>query len=76
MKEGDKIIWDSGFGYDIGEFKKISMAHSDSFIIVLRSGNSRNAQILVSSNEVTAYSDQLAEELSKKYSCILKSFKN
>lgn len=75
MNQGDKIIWDSGFGYDIGEFVKNSLAHENHSIIVLRSGISANKQLLVSSKEIIEYTDEHATELSKRYSCTLKIFK-
>ena len=68
FKENDNIIWDSGFGYEIGTFKGKSNC-DDNYVIDLKSGNILD-KISVPFNEVFLYSDELIFKLSNKYGYI------
>lgn len=66
MKPGDKVIWNSGFGYDIGILIDESPAMYN-WTIELKTGKYIELKISVSKNTVFIYSEELIEELYKKY---------
>jgi hypothetical protein len=67
MKQGDKIIWNSGFGYDIGYF----ISESDdvmynSLKINLVTGIAQG-DTLRSRDEILPYTDENIESMISKY---------
>ena len=65
MNEGDKIIWDSHFGYEIGYFGGVGKIYSsfecDMITGIVQGLNS------YTETEIYPYSDELVLELTKKY---------
>lgn len=67
FQEDDKIIWDSGSGYEIGCFISDGDEHLyNHFWVNLQTGKF-TGKTLLPKNEITAYTEKLASELSKKY---------
>ncbi len=67
MKDGDKIIWDSGYGYEIGYFIEESShciynTYKINLVTGICIGITHRSQ-----NEVKPYSEELAKELRDKY---------
>ena len=63
---GDKVIWDSHFGYDIALFLREGVAY-DHWKIELHSGKFRWTETIVSKSELHHYSKELIAKLTKKY---------
>ena len=66
METGDKIIWDSSFGYEIGYYEHESITQHDHVQVSLVTG------VVIGStgkptNEVKPYSNELDEKLATKY---------
>lgn len=61
---GDKVIWNSGFGYEIGTFVEEKNMYG-CFTILLCSGSFRDTKIQIYTGEVQHYSKELIEELTK-----------
>lgn len=66
MKKGDKVIWDSHFGYDIGYFLGKGAAY-EHWAIKFASGICCGEQGLVAKTELHPYSKELIAELTEKY---------
>lgn len=67
FEKGDRIIWHSHFGYDIGEFQ-CDAPSMDNYTIQLLSGKFCDfGMSSVSRSEVFKYSEELVVELTKKY---------
>ena len=64
MKKGDRVIWDSGFGYEIGYCKEID---NEDFFIEYASGSAVGRIGRVLTSEIFPYSDKLVKKLTKKY---------
>ena len=67
MKEGDKIIWDSGFGYEVGYFiedgdKKMS----NTYVIELVTGVEKG-RTYRSKDEITIYTLENQSQMKSKY---------
>ena len=73
FKKGDKIIWNSHFGYEIGYFIEESKTQVYSYKVKMITGVVQEENTL-SQNEIKKYSKELAEELAVKYSCKVKTF--
>lgn len=67
MKKGDRIIFDSGSGYEIGCFVKRHLDESPQVVIEFKSGTVRDKIGVVWSSEVKPYSKELVKELTAKY---------
>lgn len=68
FKKGDRVIWNSCFGYDIGYFNGNGYAREgESIIMSLESGHLAGSDILLAPFEVFPYSDELVDKLTKKY---------
>jgi hypothetical protein len=68
FKKGDRVIWNSCFGYDIGYFDRNGFAYdSESIALTLQTGSFAGSDILVAPFEVFPYSDELVDQLTKKY---------
>lgn len=65
MSENDRIIWDSGHGYEIGYFKGEGVIY-DSFLVDLVTGIAQGL-CSFSKSEIKPYSNELISELTKKY---------
>ena len=63
---GDKVIWDSHFGYDIATFIGEGAAY-EHWKIELHSGKFRYTETMVSKSELHHYSKELIAEMTKKY---------
>jgi hypothetical protein len=63
---GDKVIWDSHFGYDIATFIGEGAAY-EHWKIELHSGKFRHTETMVSKSELHHYSKELIAEMTKKY---------
>ena len=66
MKKGDKVIWDSHFGYDLAYFIGEGAAY-EHWSIKLASGRCCGERALVAKTELHPYSKELIAELTKKY---------
>jgi len=67
MKKGDKIIWDSGFGYEIGYFIEDSENKMyNSFKVELITGVVQE-ETLISKDEIIPYTKESQEQMSNKY---------
>ena len=66
MKFKDKIIWDSGFGYDTGIYIKEQGVMYNTCLIELQSGR-YPGKISVTPSQVIPYSTDKIKELSIKY---------
>ena len=63
--KGDKVIWDSHFGYEIGYF--IGEGNQDNtWFIDIRTGIC-TGECWLSKNEIYKYSDELIQKLTEKY---------
>lgn len=65
FKKGDKVIWDSLFGYDIGLFIGEGNQYN-TYLIDVKSGMIRE-KCSYSKYEIHHYSEQMITELAKKY---------
>ena len=63
----DKVIYDSGFGYDIGYYVDYSTIEYDSVTLLMATGISAGHEILVNRNTVIPYSKEKIKELTKIY---------
>ena len=76
MKKGDRIIWDSGFGYEIGIYESDKGVMYNTCLVQLMSGDVKhNTPVSVPINDVHAYSKTRVALLTIKYGYI-KSFKD
>lgn len=66
MKEGDRIIWDSSFGYDIGVFVSDAISYGN-VTIETYSGITAGSEISVRKSCVYDYSDELRDKMAQKY---------
>lgn len=73
FSSGDKIIWDSGFGYELGVFLSENNAVMNSYTIDLVTGKCQGSTSRDIS-EIKHYSVELAIKLTKKYKCYFKDF--
>jgi hypothetical protein len=65
LQKNDKVIWDSGYGYDIGYF--IGEGNSyNTYLIDMKTGIVRG-ECSYPKNKIYKHSDQLEMELKKKY---------
>lgn len=71
MKIGDKVIWNSNFGYEVGYFLGDSNAYFQ-YSVKIVSGKYKGISS-VSRCSLKPYSDDLIKELTKEYG-YLKSF--
>lgn len=65
FKKGDRVIWNSCFGYEIGFFEQAD--HDESIILTLSTGSLVGADIKVAPFEVFPYSNDLVDQLTKRY---------
>lgn len=67
MKKGDKIIWDSGFGYDIGYFieETEGFMYNTHRIELITGGIT--GEMLVSKYEVKKYSPEALQVMQNTY---------
>lgn len=63
---GDKVIWDSHFGYDIATFIGEGSAY-EHLKIELHSGKFRGTDTMVSKSELHHYSKELIAKMTAKY---------
>ena len=61
----DKIVWNSGFGYEIGFFLGDGWVYN-TYLIEIMTGIS-TGEYCYSKEEIYKYSDELIDELTKKY---------
>ncbi len=66
MKAGDKILWNSGYGYDIGYYKDDKGLLNTTCLIHLNSGP-KQGDLIVKKQEVILYSDENKSRLKKLY---------
>ena len=67
MKKGDKIIWDSGFGYEIGYFIKDSSYNTyHSYQVNLITGIIEG-KCMFSQSEIHLYTEEKQLEMKNKY---------
>ena len=66
MNKGDRIIWDSHFGYDIGYYIGGGVMYNTHHI-ELMTGKYPGGELSVPLYEIHPYSDKLITELTKKY---------
>lgn len=64
MEKGNKVIWDSGFGYDIGYYVKTEKNVDK---ILLATGVYSGMPLVFPSFEISDYSKELHETLAAKY---------
>lgn len=62
---GDKIIWDSGFGYEVGYFVKPKGTHYDTHTVDLKTGKYVQGMLSVAPYEIKPYSE--LDNVSNKY---------
>lgn len=67
LKRGDKIIWDSGSGYEIGTFIESSDFYMYNSVKVNLESGVITGETLRPKHEVKPYSDELVKELTNKY---------
>lgn len=71
MKKGDKIIWDSGFGYEIGYFIKNSDYNMyNTYRVNFISGNIRGISMR-SKDKIFKYTSLKISEMKNKYNSSL-----
>lgn len=63
---GDKVIWDSHFGYDIGYYIGEGAAY-EHWKIELASGKFYGTEIMVSKSELHHYSKELIAKMTERY---------
>ena len=67
MIKGDKIIWNSGFGYEIGYFiEKSDFNMYNTYKVNMISGKI-TGECMHSKNEIFLYSDELLKQMKKIY---------
>ena len=71
MEIGDKVIWNSNFGYEVGYFLGDSNAYFEYSVNIVSGRYKGIASVYQSS--LKPYSEELIEELSKEYG-YMKSF--
>lgn len=64
MKKGDKIIWDSHFGYELGEFVK---SKDDGEVVIRLTTGSVIGEISDYETRIYPYSEKKIEELRSLY---------
>jgi hypothetical protein len=64
FKVNDRVIWDSGFGYEVGYFK--GDGNYDGWLLRLTTGIVTK-ECSYPESEVKPYSDELIEEMKKRY---------
>lgn len=68
MKEGDKVIWDSHWYFEIAFFKKYSeMFDATKVEITFDTGCIRGSVGLVNKNDVFPYTEELRRKMELKY---------
>ena len=67
MKKGDKIIWDSHFGYDLGEFISDKGVMYYTVSVELFTSTYSNGAISLSVNEIHPYTEELHNQMIKRY---------
>jgi len=67
FKKGDRIIWDSGFGYDIGHFVEVGQVFENNYVVNLKTGVTRGSNCSFPQSEVHHYSENLIKLLTEKY---------
>ena len=70
MKKGDRIIWDSGFGYEIGYFIKSSDNNMYNTYLVDICTGIITRECMHSKNEIKPYNSENLAEMQKKYKYI------
>jgi len=65
FNKGDKVIWDSYFGYDLGIFQGEGVTE-DTYNIIMETGVVQGSNCLPKS-EIHKYSPEKLKEVSKKY---------
>ena len=73
LKKNDRIIWDSGFGYELGYYTGESVAYED-LSIKLITGKYKGTHS-VSSSQVKPYSIELEEKMINQYGYSYNEFK-
>lgn len=75
--KGDKIIWNSGYGYDVGvyvrELKEKEMIFSEGAVVELKTGTIHGT-LWVNLNELISYNKNNHNKMVKRYGYI-KDFK-
>ena len=66
MKNGDKIIWDSGFGYEIGYYRADEGVMYGTCLVDLRTGIAIG-EVSMSKIEIHPYTIEKIAELTAKY---------
>ena len=66
FKKGDKIIWDSRFGYDLGYFIG-DTNHMDGAIGIDLVTGSVGGKLFAYPSEVISYNEETIKEIIKKY---------
>ena len=66
MKKGDKIIWDSHFGYEVGYFSNEKGVMYNTSEVDLVSGIV-HGKLSVTSYEILAFTKEIVESLNVKY---------
>lgn len=66
FKPRNKVIWDSGFGYELGVFVHEN-EDGGMCTIELRSGNTCYGYVSVTASDIKPYSNALATALAEKY---------
>ena len=66
MKKGDKIIWDSGWGYDIGYFIGESKTQYHHYKVNMVTGVVQG-ECTYPISEIKPYSEELIKELRERY---------
>lgn len=66
MEKGTKILWDTGFSYNEGEFVKTSYVKNHC-IVKLHTGHFKNKELCVPLNEVMVHTDDNLIMLNKRY---------
>jgi len=66
FKAGDKIIWDSGFGYELGYFVGEGVMHN-TWSVNLITGCSIGQDVSFDKSEIFLYSDEEHQRCKQKY---------
>lgn len=67
---GDKIIWDSGFGFEIGEFVSKKGVVFNSVLVKLATGIVPNKVCSLPPREIYHYTKELEEKLKNRYKAV------
>jgi hypothetical protein len=67
LAKGQRVVWDSGFGYDLCLFVEESTTQYHSYKVDMVTGNLKGQNNTFSKDRVKPYTKELIQKLSQKY---------